>query len=278
MKPARSKPGRIEAVGGPGSVAGVSQDNGAEHARRARQRDILSTLQQTRQVDVTELAQRFGVSGMTIRRDLAELDEAGQLQRVHGGAVIRRAPEYGSRASTRVSEKAAIARAVAHLVEPGAAIGIDTGTTCRAVAAELAQRSDLTVVTNALHAAITVREGGNRVIVLGGLLTPELSLVSAGTMQQPPPVHLDLLVLGCGGLSIDRGITYFDPTEVEVRRMLAGLADRVVVAADHSKFDRKKAMVLGPLGLIDVLVTDQPPPEPLRAALAAADVKVIVAS
>jgi DeoR/GlpR family transcriptional regulator of sugar metabolism len=256
----------------------VSQDNGVDDARSARQRDILKTLQQTRQVDVTELAQRFGVSGMTIRRDLAELDESGQLQRVHGGAVIRRAPAYGSRASVRVSEKAAIARAVALLVEPGAAVGIDTGTTCHAVAAELAQRSDLTVVTNALHAAIAAREGGNRVIMLGGLLTPELSLVNLGTVQEPPQVHLDLLILGCGGLSIDRGITYFDPTEVDVRRILAGLADRVVVAADHSKFDRKKAMVLGPLNLIDVLVTDQPPPEPLRTALAAADVEVIVAS
>jgi DeoR/GlpR family transcriptional regulator of sugar metabolism len=269
---------KLEAVAGPGSVARVSQESGVEDARSVRQRDILKTLQQTRQVDVTALAQRFGVSGMTIRRDLAELDEAGQLQRVHGGAIIRRAPAYGSRASTRVAEKAAIARVVARLVEPGAAVGIDTGTTCHAVAAELAHRSDLTVVTNSLHAAITVREGGSRVILLGGLLTPELSTVSPGTVQEPLQVHLDLLILSCGGLSIDRGITFFDPAEVEVRRMLAGLADRLVVAADHSKFDHKKAMVLGPLDLIDVLVTDHTPPEPLRTALAAADVEVVVAS
>jgi DeoR/GlpR family transcriptional regulator of sugar metabolism len=255
----------------------VLRDIGADDARSARQRDILRTLQQARQVDVTELAQQFGVSGMTIRRDLAELDEAGQLQRVHGGAIIRRAPAYGSRASTRAPEKAAIARAVADLVEPGAAVGIDSGTTCHAVAAELANRSDLTVVTNALSAAITVREGGSRVIVLGGLLTPELSLVNPGTVQEPPQVHLDLLILGCGGLSVDRGITYFDPTEVEVRRMLAGLADRIVVAADHSKFERKMAMVLGPLDLIDVLVTDHAPPEPLRAAFATAGSEVVVA-
>src|SRR6185503_1394932 len=199
----------LRAIAGPGSVARMSQDNGAEDARSARQRDIVRTLQQTRQVDVGELAQRFGVSGMTIRRDLAELDEAGQLHRVHGGAIIRRAPAYGSRASTRVPEKAAIARAVAHLVEPGAAVGIDTGTTCHAVAAELAHRGDLTVVTNALNAAISIRGGGSRVIVLGGLLTPELSLVNPGSAQEPPQIHLDLLILGCGGLSIDRGITYF---------------------------------------------------------------------
>jgi DeoR/GlpR family transcriptional regulator of sugar metabolism len=268
---------KLEAVAGPGSVARVSQESGVEDARSVRQRDILKTLQQTRQVDVTALAQRFGVSGMTIRRDLAELDEAGQLQRVHGGAIIRRAPAYGSRASTRAPEKTAIAL-VARLVERGAAVGIDTGTTCHAVAAQLAHRSDLTVVTNGLNAAITVREGGSRVIVLGGLLTPELSTVNPNTVQEPPQVHLDLLILGCGGLSIDRGITFFDPAEVEVRRMLVSLADRVVLAADHSKFDHKKAMILGPLDLIDVLVTDHTPPEPLRTSLAAAGVEVVVAS
>jgi DeoR/GlpR family transcriptional regulator of sugar metabolism len=256
----------------------VSRDHGALDARSARQRDILTTLQQARQVDVTDLAQRFGVSGMTIRRDLAELEDTGQLHRVHGGATVRRAPAYGSRAAIRPSEKAAIARGVADLVKPGAAIGIDTGTTCHAVAAELAQRSDLTVVTNALNHAITVREGGNRVIVLGGLLTPELSLVNPGSAQEPPQVHLDLLILGCGGLSTDRGITYFDPAEVEVRRMLASRADRVVVAADHTKFNQKMAMVLGPLDLIDVLVSDQAPPEPLLTAFAAAGSHVVIAT
>src|SRR3954449_5704945 len=116
----RSPVMRLEAVAGIGSLARVSQDNGAQDTRSVRQRDILQTLRETRQVDVPELAQRFGVSGMTIRRDLAELDEAGQLHRVHGGATIRRAPAYGSRTSVQAGEKAAIARAAAQLVEPGA--------------------------------------------------------------------------------------------------------------------------------------------------------------
>ena len=258
-----------------GSVGRVSQASRSDDGRSARQRDIIQALQQARQVDVNDLAQRFGVSGMTIRRDLAELDEAGQLHRVHGGAVIRRPPAYGSRTSVQAHEKASIARIAAQFVEPGAAVGIDTGTTCHAVAAELARRSDLTVVTNALHAAITVREGGNRVIVLGGLLTQELSLVNLATAQEPPQIHLDLLILGCGGLSLDRGITYFDPAEVEVRRMLIASADRVLVVADHTKFDRKKAMVLGPLDLIDVLVSDQAPPEPLHASLTTAGAEIV---
>src|SRR4029434_2990480 len=111
----RSPVMKLEAVAGPGSVARVSQESGVEDARSVRQRDILKTLQQTRQVDVTALAQRFAWSGLPLRRDLAELDEPGQLQRVHGGAIIRRAPAYGSRASTRAPEKAAIASRGARL-------------------------------------------------------------------------------------------------------------------------------------------------------------------
>ena len=260
-----------------GTVGAVTREKTAS-TREDRHRHILETLRAARKVDVAELAGSLGVSTMTIRRDLAELDDSGLLDRVHGGAVTRRAPAYGSRASAMSDEKAAIARAVADLVPPGASVGLDTGTTCHAVAEVLAERDDLTVVTNSLHAAIEFRDSGSRVVVLGGMLTPELSLVSGTAVQEPPAVHLDLLVLGCGGLSVDRGITYFDPTEVEVRRLLAGLADRVIVAADHTKFDRKKAMVLGPLDLIDVLVTDETPPEPLRTALAAADVEVLIAS
>ncbi|WP_281278730.1 DeoR/GlpR family DNA-binding transcription regulator [Streptomyces diacarni] len=235
---------------------------------------MLKELQQARQVDVNTLAERFAVSGMTIRRDLAELDHAGLLDRVHGGAVPRRAPAYGSRSSTMRLEKSRIAQAVAKLVEPGASVGIDTGTTCTAVAAELAGRNDLTVITNSFHAAFELRDTRSRVLVLGGLMTPELSLTTSTAAQEKPQIHLDLLILGCGGLSVDRGVTYFDPAEVEVRRTLLDLADRVLVAADHTKFDRKKAMALGGLSIVDLLVTDQTPPSELRRAFT----EVVVAS
>lgn len=255
----------------------VSKD-GVDTVRSTRQREILDALQAQRQVDVAELAGRFDVSSMTIRRDLADLGEAGLLDRVHGGAVPRRAPAYGARVSARSAEKESIGRAVAALVGPGSAIGVDTGTTCHAVSVELARRDDLTIITNSLHAASELRDSGSRTVVLGGTLTPELSLVGPGAVQETPRIHLDLLVLGCGGLSAKRGITYFDPAEVEVRRVLRGLADRVVIAADHSKFDRKMAMVLDDLGVADVLVTDRAPPEQLGRALAEAGVEVVIAA
>ncbi|HWC20803.1 MAG TPA: DeoR/GlpR family DNA-binding transcription regulator [Flexivirga sp.] len=246
-------------------------------AAEVRQRQIIGMLQAAGKVDVNELAQHFGVSGMTIRRDLAELDDAGLVHRVHGGAVGRRAPAYGSRSSTMATEKARIARAVSSVVTDHAAVGIDTGTTCAAVAGELAHRSDLTLITNSLHAALELHDTASRVIVLGGVMTRELSLVSSGAAQEQPQIHLDVLVLGCGGLSVDRGVTYFDPGEVEIRRTLCELADRVVVVADHTKFDRKKAIALGDLSVVDVLITDQEPPAHLAERLRAGGATIVVA-
>jgi DeoR/GlpR family transcriptional regulator of sugar metabolism len=221
-----------------GSVCGVTREKTGD-PREDRHRHILETLRGAGKVDVVELAGSLGVSTMTIRRDLAELDTAGLLDRVHGGAVPRRAPAYGSRASAMRDEKAAIARAVANLVPQGASVGIDTGTTCHAVAEVLGRRDDLTVVTNSLHAAIEFRDSQSQVVVLGGILTPELSLVSGTAVQEPPAVHLDLLILGCGGIAPDPGITHFDPREV------------------------------------DILVTDQAPPEDLHQALTDRGAKVI---
>lgn len=240
----------------------------------ARHQAILDALQTARHVDVGELSRQLDVSEMTIRRDLAELDRTGQLHRVHGGAVPRRAPSFGSRVFAHAAEKERIAAAVARLVPPGAAVGIDSGTTCRAVASALADRADLTVVTNSLHAAVELQASGSRVLMIGGQLTPEMTTVGAPL----PDVHLDAVVLGCGGIAADRGITYFDPAEVEVRRSLVAMADRVILAADHTKAGRKKAMVLGRLDLIEVLVTDTAPPGTLRAALDEAGTDVVIAA
>ena len=238
---------------------------------------ILAVLQADRAVDVADLAGRFGVTEMTIRRDLAELDRAGQLRRVHGGAVLRAAPAFGSRADVMSGEKERIAELVAELVAEDESVGIDTGTTCRAVAARLADRNDLTVVTYSLHAASEFRQSAVRTMVLGGMLTPEMTLVNGAVADAPPSVHLNSLVLECGGLSAQPGVTHFDPAEVAVRRSLAQISDRVVLAADHTKCQRKTAIVFGALNAVDVLITDTRPPADLQAALDAAGVEVHVA-
>lgn len=113
-------------------------------------------------------------------------------------------------------------------------------------------------------------------MVLGGIITSEASLISNGSAPTQI-VHLDKLVLGCGGVSVADGISYFDLAETDVRRRLVDASDTVILAADHSKLGRRKPIVLAALDILDVLVTSAEPPDDLRDALRRASVELVVA-
>lgn len=221
------------------------------------------------------MAQALNVSAMTVRRDLTHLDGAGLLRRVHGGATARPSPT--TRSATMAEEKRRIASRINALIDPNDSVGIDVGTTCTAVAAQLATRDDVMAVTNSLQAAIEFQYSRSSMIVLGGMLTPESSLVNGGQLDLRRNLRLDKLVLGCGGVSVEDGITYFDLAETEIRADLVEKSDVVILAADHTKLERRKSIVLGGLDVIDVLVTTQEPSSQLRSALRHASVQVVVA-
>lgn len=202
------------------------------------------------------LAAHFRVAEMTIRRDLAALADAGKLNRVHGGARAVKAPVFEQRAAVRWTEKRAIAQAVSDLIPAGHTVGLDIGTTCLAIAEVLAPRDDLVIVTYSIPVASAFRGSACRVVLLGGIMTEELSLVNGNVAEIREQVHLDTLVLGCAGYSAEHGITFFDPAEVEVRRALVRAADSVILAADQSKFHTRASFVLGPAELVSCVVTD----------------------
>ena len=241
-----------------------------------RQGFILRWMRQEGRVDVNDIAQALQVSEMTVRRDLARLDDEGLVRRVHGGA-IERLTRFSSRTSVLPDEKARIGREVARLVQPGDTVGIDLGTSCREVAKQLSLRGDLLAVTNSIHAAVEFQYSSSQVIVLGGLMNAEAALVNGDVLEYRRNLHLDKLVLGCAGISAANGVSYFDLAETEVRKGLLSDVDVVILAADHSKFDRRKPFVLGELDIVDVLVTTEQPTGELRNALDRASVQVIVA-
>lgn len=239
-----------------------------------RREFILNLVRQEGQVDVGEVAQVLNVSPMTVRRDLAHLDQAGLLRRVHGGATAR--PSPSTRSATMSEEKRRIAKAVDALVTDGDVVGIDVGTTCTAVAAQLALRDGLLGVTNSLQAALQFQYSTSSMVVLGGMLTNESSLINGGLLETRRSLNLDKLVLGCGGVSADRGISYFDLAETEIRAQLVAKSETVILVADHTKFDRVKPVTLDAVDILDILVTTAEPPAPLRTALDRASVDVIV--
>ncbi|WP_288291504.1 DeoR/GlpR family DNA-binding transcription regulator [uncultured Varibaculum sp.] len=240
-----------------------------------RQEEIVDRIMQDGTVKAAELAAEFGVSAMTIRRDLQALDNKGYLKRIHGGAVTR--PEPIVRSYVQSAEKERIARAVQTLVPDNAVIGIDVGTTCSAVGRVLAARDDLVVVTNSIFSALPFRGSNNRLILLGGEMTDEGSLINNEGLEQASTFNLDVMILGCGGISEKRGITYSNLEETYLRRTLIKNADRVILAADSTKYGKIKPYHLCRLGRLDILVSDALPSEQIGNALEDSRVKIKLA-
>ncbi|HEY9012526.1 MAG TPA: DeoR/GlpR family DNA-binding transcription regulator [Devosia sp.] len=185
-----------------------------------------------------ELAARFGVSEDTVRRDLRDLAKAGQLRRVHGGALAP-APRVGpiaERIESNSEVKARLAVTAAGLVQPGQTIFIDAGSTNLAIAAALPE-ADLTVITNAPAIAMALAtRGWTKVIVLGGRFNPLTGSTSgAGTVREIEALYADLYFLGACAVEASFGVSALDADEAEVKRAMASQSRAVVVAATRNK-------------------------------------------
>ncbi len=244
----------------------------------AERRDkIVKLVDRLGEVHVDALAQRFGSSRETIRRDLGALDGAGRVRKFHGGA--RRIPDPSEPPDTLTAEKDAIGHRAAALFDEGAVIVIDGGSTSVALARALAQRQGLTIITNSLQIAglMAAPDRRHRLYLLGGEIDPEgrrtLGALAVQQLQQFKAQHA---VLSVGAMT--RGeIMGYDLRETELARAMIARAATVTVLADHSKLDRAAVFELAPLTRVDRLVTDRAPPPDLADALRAAGVKVILA-
>lgn len=246
-------------------------------ARTSRRDVMLKLLGETDRLDVAELTRRFGVSEMTIRRDLAKLQEDGLVRRVHGGAVRLERSTFETRTVRFSEEKQRIGDRAAEFVRDGESVAIDTGTTAHYVARALRDRSDLVVVTNSINVAAEFRHSANKVVLVGGVLVPELCLVGSLATDTLRRLHVNKLILGCGGLTPERGLAYFDIDEAEVRRAMIDIADEVIVVMDDSKFGRTETVSMAQLSDVDAIVTNAKPPGAYQKLLADNGVELVIA-
>ncbi|WP_405577796.1 DeoR/GlpR family DNA-binding transcription regulator [Streptomyces sp. NBC_01092] len=231
---------------------------------------ILDEVRRRGGVRVNELTRKLGVSDMTVRRDLDALARQGVLEKVHGGAVpvveaSTHEPGFEAKSGLELTAKEDIARAAAELVAPGSAIALSGGTTTFALAHQLVDVPDLTVVTNSVrvadvfHAAQRTtgpRQGAATVVLTGGVRTPSDSLVGPVADQAIAALHFDVLFLGVHGISIEAGLSTPNLAEAETNRRLVQSARRVVVIADHTKWGVVGLSSFAALEQVDTLVTD----------------------
>lgn len=247
-----------------------------------RHPEILEIARRDGKVTVEKLADHFGVTHQTVRRDLTELADAGRLERVHGGAILPSSTTnigYEDRRSLNADAKHAIAEACARAIPESISVFINIGTSTEAVARELVRHRDLMVVTNNMNVANILAENVHcQVIVAGGTLRrSDGGLVGNLTTQTICQFKFDLAVIGCSALDQDGDLLDFDIHEVGVSQTIIRQSRRTFLVADHSKFRRNAPARITSLSEIDTFFTDKPLDSQLNARCTEWNTKVVVA-
>lgn len=246
-----------------------------------RQAELLTEVRARGSVTVEALADKFGVTLQTVRRDVALLADAGLLARFHGGVRLPASTTeniaYRQRQQLNERAKQCIARAVAQAVPPGCSLIINIGTTTEAIARELLQHQGLRVITNNLNVAAILSDNPDcEVIVAGGVVRGrDRGIVGEATVDFMQQFKVDIALIGISAIEADGSLRDFDYREVKVARAILAQSRQVWLAADHSKFNRPAMVELARLDQIDRLFTDTAPPEPFPALLAEAGVACI---
>lgn len=230
-----------------------------------RQSDILDRARRSGRVQVDALAEQFGVSAQTIRKDLNELCDAGHLTRVHGGAMHPSGAvniAYESRRVLAADEKHRIGEHAASLIPDNTSVLINIGTTTEQVALSLRRHDGLMVVTNNLNVAYSLRGvEGLEVLVAGGIVRPsDGGIVGDATVDFIRQFKVDFAVIGASAIDADGVVLDYDFREVRVAQEILRCARTSILVADALKFERTAPVKIADITDIDVFVTDRPPP------------------
>ena len=247
-----------------------------------RQAELLETVRSQGSVTVEALAERFGVTLQTVRRDVKLLADAGLLARFHGGVRVPASTTeniaYRQRQQLHDEAKRRIARAVAARVPEGCSLILNIGTTTEAVARALLQHRGLRVITNNLNVAAILSDNPDcEVIVAGGLVrSRDRGIIGEATVEFIAQFRVDIGLIGISGIEADGTLRDFDYREVKVAQAIIRASRQVWLAADHSKFHRPAMVEVGRLDQVDMLFTDSPPPPGFDPLLAEAGVACVV--
>ncbi|MGB8858005.1 MAG: DeoR/GlpR family DNA-binding transcription regulator [Ilumatobacteraceae bacterium] len=251
-------------------------DIGSSRALARQRHDvIIAEVRRRGAVRVSELAQLLSVSDMTVRRDLEALDDAGMLDKVHGGATLRDErstdePGFEAKSLRNTREKHAIAMAAAAMVLPGTAIGITAGTTTWQLASHIVDVANLTVVTNSVRVADVLHQSqrtDRTVVLTGGVRTPSDALVGPVAVSALRTLHLDTVFMGVHGISERAGFTTPNLMEAETNRAFRAATEHLVVLADHTKWGITGLSSMASLADAAVLITDRGLPQSARSVL-----------
>jgi DeoR family transcriptional regulator of aga operon len=254
---------KVAAIETGSEVPGLSQQE--------RMQEVLRMLETRDSVQVTELAETFSVSEVTVRSDLSVLAGQGLVARVRGGVRPREQGQsevgFDLRLRLEVQGKRAIARAAAAMVDEGEAVALDASTTAYYLALELRAKRELVVVTNGLLVATALADApGITVLVTGGVLRlSAMSLVGDLGTDVLRTTRINKGFLGARGLSLERGLMDLNPDEVRIKQEMADACEQVYGIFDGTKWHRSALLAFVARDDVAGIVTDTTaPPEEVR--------------
>lgn len=230
-----------------------------------RKEKILELLNTQGQVKVADLSREFGISSITIRSDLADLEERGLLFRVHGGAINSYKSycdmDLQQRLGTNLKAKQLIAKRAAEVIKDHDTIMMNSGTTTLSVFRAIPSQLHLNIVTNSISIALEASGNPNfNVVLLGGFVNPKYQFIYGDdALSQLKNYHADKLFLSVDGISPKSGLTTYYDREAELARLMLSQSASKIIVADSSKVGRTAFVNIAETSLADCLITNHQP-------------------
>jgi DeoR/GlpR family transcriptional regulator of sugar metabolism len=244
----------------------------------ARKDMLVQRLRRDGRIVAKEIAAELGLSEDSIRRDLRELDAAGLAVRVYGGALPASpaVADYAARAAVAPDSKRRVAGAAVALIERGATVILDGGTTTLAMVQALPRTFRGTIITHSPTIAASLLQHEAEVFLIGGQLFKHSAVAcGAAAVEAANRISADLFFLGVTGVHATAGLTTGDPDEAAMKRALASRAAETYVLASDEKVGAASRHTVLPLDAVTGIITDVPENEPTSRRLAEAGVTVI---
>jgi DeoR/GlpR family transcriptional regulator of sugar metabolism len=241
--------------------------------KHERHQFILEQLQENGVVRVTELSNTMNVDAVTIRRDLAQLEQGGKLHRIHGGAVNQEPTTviYPSEHAER-----RVAAAAAKFIPDDSAIFLGPGSLTTAIVPHLQQHKHLTIVTNALNAAWSLcRPMTHAIHVIGGQINADYGLY--GGLEALRSMRVDWVILEVEGLDAEKGLTVGHRGYADIARELFKLNAQTLIVIPPHRVGRAGALFVAPAGEVDIVITGREAPNPPLWDLSELGIRIVLA-
>mgnify|MGYP002631182269 CR=1 FL=1 len=248
-----------------------------------RRQSILEIIHEQGSARVENMARTYAVSEVTIRNDLKYLEERGLIHRSHGGALLKQNVGFDhplvDKQRLNMAEKRKIAATAAGLIENGDSIILDSGTTTFEMLQFIGEKSDITILTNAVnvaYAAIPLNKV--QTLLTGGFLRKKsFSLIGPDAEALLTKYYVDKVFMGVDGLDLEYGISTPNAEEASLNRIMVNISREVIVVADSSKFGRRSLSKICGLEAITKLITDEKIDAEFKLALEGLGVEVMIA-